>query len=150
MAHDSGIPYANLRRSQFHELIDLMLDTFTRLPIGFWPMDWKSQPIEAGEAADQVVRVVGERPLGLLPDVPGPELLTLKDMLRAWKQARGSHKLVLPLPLPGKLSAALRKGLTTAPNARVGKMTWAQWLDRRYSRARQTGEKIGPVYSLRG
>jgi hypothetical protein len=32
----------------------------------------------------------------------------------------------------------------------VGKMTWAQWLHRRYSQARQTGEKIGPVYKLRG
>jgi uncharacterized protein YbjT (DUF2867 family) len=112
-------------------------------------MDWKSQPIDVGEAADQVVRVVGERPLGLLPDVAGPEVLTFKEMLREWQQARGSHRLVLHLPIPGKFSAAVRKGLLIAPNTRVGKLTWAQWCRRRYSRARQTGEKIGPVYSLR-
>ena len=97
-----------------------------------------------------MVRVVGERPLGLLPDVAGPEVLTFKDMLREWKQARGSHKLVLHLPIPGELSTASHHGLLTAPNRRVGKFTWAQWLHRRYSHARQTGEKIGPVYSLRG
>jgi len=48
------------------------------------------------------------------------------------------------------LSAAARKGLLTSPDVRVGKFTWAQWLDRRYSQARQTGEKIGPIYSFRG
>jgi uncharacterized protein YbjT (DUF2867 family) len=150
LVRDSGIPYANLRLAQFHEFIDLLLHMFTYLPIGFLPMDWKSQPIDAGEAADQVVRVVGARPPGPLPDVAGPEVLTFKEMLREWQQARGSHKPVLHLPVPGKLSAAARKGLLTAPNARVGKMTWAQWLHRRYSHARQTGEKIGPVYSFRG
>jgi hypothetical protein len=31
-----------------------------------------------------------------------PKVLTLKEMLREWKQARGSHKLVLHLPLPGE------------------------------------------------
>ncbi len=147
---ESGIPSASLRLTQFHEFIDVLLHMCTRLPIGFFPMDWKSEPIDAGEAADQVVRVVGEKPLGLLPDVAGPEVLTLKDALNDWKQARGSHKLVLHLPVPGKFSAALRNGLITAPNARVGKITWAQWVRRRYGHARQTGEKIGPVYSLRG
>ncbi|MEP7287212.1 MAG: NAD(P)H-binding protein [Chloroflexota bacterium] len=150
MVRDSGIPYANLRFAQFHEFIDMILYTLTRLPIGFVPMDWKSQPMDAGEAADQVVRVVGEKPLGLLPDVAGPEVLTMKEMLREWQQARGSHTLVLPLPVLSSLSSASRRGLLTSPTAHVGKMTWAQWLERRYSHARQTGEKIGPVYSLRG
>lgn len=150
LARDSGIPSASLRFTQFYEFIDLLLHMFTRLPIGFLPMDWKSQPMDVGEAADQVVRVVGDRPLGVLPDVAGPEVLTFKDMLHAWQRARGSHKLVLPLPIPGKFSAAFRKGLLTSPNARVGKLTWAQWCRSRYSQARHTGEKIGPVYSLRG
>src|SRR5258708_34276682 len=104
LVRDSGIPSASLRLTQFHELIDLVLHTLTRLPIGFVPMDWKSQPIDAGEAAEQVVRVVGDRPLGLLPDVAGPEVLRMREMLDEWKQARGSHKLVLPLPVPGELS----------------------------------------------
>jgi uncharacterized protein YbjT (DUF2867 family) len=149
LARDSGIPSASLRFTQFYEFIDLLLHLFTRLPIGFFPMDWQSQPMDVGEAADQVVRVVNERPTGLLPDVAGPEVLTFKAMLRDWQQAQGSHKFVLPLPVPGELSAAARQGLLTSPNARVGKLTWAQWC-RRYSHARQTGEKIGPVYSLRG
>jgi uncharacterized protein YbjT (DUF2867 family) len=150
LARESGIPSASLRLTQFYELIDLILHTLTRLPIGFVPMEWKSQPMDAGEAADQIVRVVGDKPLGLLPDVAGPEVLTFKEMLHEWQQARGSHKLVLPLPIPGGLSAAFHKGVLTAPNAPVGKMTWSQWLLRRYGHARQTGEKIGPVYSLRG
>jgi uncharacterized protein YbjT (DUF2867 family) len=150
MVRDSGIPYAILRLAQFHELIDLLLHVFTRLPIGFVPMGFKSQPIDAGEAADQVARVVSERPVGLLPDVAGPEVLTFKEMLNEWKRVRGSHKLVVPLRVPGKFAAHVRKGDITSPNARVGKITWTQWLHRRYDHAQQTGEKVGPVYSLRG
>jgi uncharacterized protein YbjT (DUF2867 family) len=146
---DSGIPYANLRLAQFHEFIDVLLHLMTVLPVGFLPGDWQSQPIDAGEAGEQVARVVGAKPLGLLPDVAGPEVLTFDAMLREWQQARGSHKPVLRVPVPGKFSAALRKGLITAPNARVGTLTWAQWC-RRYSQARQTGQKLGPVYTLRG
>jgi uncharacterized protein YbjT (DUF2867 family) len=150
LGRDSGMPCASLRITQFHETIDFLLHLFTRLPIGFLPRGWKSQPIDVGEAADQVVRVLDERPLGLLPDVAGPEVLTMQALLREWQQARGSHKPVLPLPIPGKFSAALRNGSITSPNARGGQLTWAQWCRRRYSQARQTGEKIGPVYSLRG
>ena len=150
LVRDRGIPYATLRFTQFYELVDTMLHLLTWLPIGFLPMDWKMQPIDAGDTADQVVRVVNERSLGLLPDVAGPEVLTFKEMLRTWKHVRGSHKLVLHLPIPGKFAAAGRNGLLPAPNAHVGKSTWGQWLHRRYSHARQTGEKIGPVYSLRG
>lgn len=113
-------------------------------------MDWILQPMDVGDAADQVVRVVGERPLGLLPDAAGPEVLTGKELLREWQQARGRRKLVLHLPMPGKLSTAFRNALMTSPEARVGKMTWAQWLHRRYSHARQTGKMPDSVYSLRG
>lgn len=150
LARESGIPYASLRFTQFYEFIDMLLHTFTRLPVGFVPMDWKSQPMDVGEAADQVVRVVGESPVGLLPDIAGPEVLTFKEMLREWKQARGSHRLVLHLPIPGGFSAAFRNGLLTSPDIHVGKTTWAQWLHQRYSHARQTGEKVSPAYSLRG
>jgi uncharacterized protein YbjT (DUF2867 family) len=53
LVRDSGIPYANLRFTQFYEAVDTMLHMFTRLPIGFLPMDWKMQPIDVGETADR-------------------------------------------------------------------------------------------------
>jgi uncharacterized protein YbjT (DUF2867 family) len=150
LARNSGIPWSSLRFGQFYEFIDLILYMLTRLPIGFLPMNWKSQPMDTGEAADQVVRAVGERPIGLQPDIAGPEVLTFKDMLREWQQTRGTHKLVLNLPVPGALSTAFRHGLLTAPDKRIGKLTWAQWCRIRYGHARQTGEKVSPAYSLRG
>ncbi len=39
LVRDSGIPSASLRLSQFHETIDCLLHTFTRLRVGFVPMD---------------------------------------------------------------------------------------------------------------
>lgn len=95
-----------------------------------------------------VVRAVDEQPLGLGPDVAGPEVLTLEDMVRAWKQARDSRKPILHVPTPGKLSAAFRNELLTAPNACVGNTTWAQWLHRRYGHESQAGGEIDPIHSV--
>src|SRR5262249_31323983 len=53
----------------------------------------------------QAQMLTGEGLSGLRPDVAGPEVLTVKEILSEWQRARGSHKLVLHLPIPGKFSA---------------------------------------------
>jgi uncharacterized protein YbjT (DUF2867 family) len=148
---DGEIPSATLRFTQFFEAIDTMLHVATRLPVGVLPRGWKIQPIDVREVADAVVRAVVEQPLGLLPDFAGPQVLTFEEMVRAWKQARGSRKPILHIPIPGKLSAAFRSGqLTAAPGARVGKITWAQWLYRRYGHEPQNDGEMGSIYSVGG
>lgn len=131
----SNVPWAILRATQFHPFIDLLLTMFTPLPIAFLPTDWKSQPIDVSEVATRITEVVETKPLGMLPDIAGPEVLTFGEMARSLMKARGIRKPIIHLPFPGKMSAGIRKGGVTNPSARYGKITWAQYLERTYSQA---------------
>ena len=129
---ESDVPYSILRATQFHTLIDRFLGALVRLPIALLPADFKSQPIDAGEVAQRMVEYAAEGPGGRLPDLGGPQVLTFREMARAWLRARGRRALLVPLPLPGKIAAGFRRGYNCAPDRAEGRVTWAEWLARTY------------------
>jgi len=129
----SGVPWSILRATQFHPLIDLFLSSIPHLfLLTALPTNLKVQSIDVGEVADCLVEHL-ETPAGLLPDIGGPEVLTSRQIARAWFEAQGLKRMILPLPLPGKVMDGFRRGYNTCPDHRVGKITWAQWLAHRYS-----------------
>lgn len=124
-----GVPWSILRAAQFYPFIDFLLQMAFRPPVGLLPSDFQSQPIDTGEVADHLVKCVGAKPGGLLPDLCGPEVMRARDMLPAWRKARDIHKPYIHLPLLGKIAHGFRSGYNTNPNNRQGKITWAQWLE---------------------
>lgn len=128
----SGLPYSILRATQFHNLIDTLLQTSTRLPVALVPTDWQFQSISVSEVAEHLVAAVESGPRGHMPDIGGPQVLRLGEMAREWMAARGMRRPVLHVPVPGKLSAGFRRALNTTPHNRVGTITWAEWLATRY------------------
>ena len=54
------------------------------------------------------------------------------ELARAWLKARGKRRLLLPLPLFGKVAARYRAGYNCAPESKYGRITWAEWLSRKY------------------
>jgi len=132
LIEDSGVPYSILRATQFHTLLDMFLGMFIRLPIAALPKSFQFQLVDAGEVADRMVADAARGPSGRLPDLGGPETLRLGDIARAWLKARKKRALVLPLPLPGKVANAFRNGYNCTPERAGGKITWAQWLERKY------------------
>jgi len=135
----SGLPYSILRATQFHYLVDTLLQTATRLPVPLAPTDWQFQSIDAGEVAAHLVAAVESGARGHLPDIGGPEVLRLDDMARQWLAARGKRRRIVHVPVPGKLSAGFRQGLNTTPENRIGKITWTEWLAARYGRPESAG-----------
>jgi len=127
----SGIPYTILRATQFHNFLDLLLGLFTRWPIAFLPLNFRFQPLDVDEVAGHMVELVGQGPRGRVPDIGGPETLTLRQMLPPWRKATQKRRLILPLPLPGKIAAGYRQGFNTTPN-KFGRVTWAQWLAKKH------------------
>ena len=127
----SGVPYTILRATQFHNFLDLLLGMFTRWPVAFLPLNFRVQPIDVDEVAEHMVELVGQGPRGRVPDIGGPETLTVRQLLPPWLKATNRRRLILPLPLPGKVAAGYRQGLNTTPN-RLGRVTWAQWLTQKY------------------
>jgi uncharacterized protein YbjT (DUF2867 family) len=139
----SGLPWSILRATQFHTLIDGRLRGADRFALFLVPSDLKFQPIDVGEAAERMAEVVAAGPSGQLPDIGGPEVLTLGAMARAWMAARGRPRRLIHLPLPGGFATALRQAHNTCPDQRYGRITWADWLRENYD-GRQLTKDEGP------
>jgi uncharacterized protein YbjT (DUF2867 family) len=128
----SGLPWTIQRATQFHSFVDLILGSLTRLPLAFLPRKWQFQSIAEADVADQLLAAVQGGATGRLPDIGGPEILSLDEMARPWLAVQGKRRAIVHLPFPGGLSAGFRRGLNTAPDSRVGEITWGQWLAARY------------------
>jgi uncharacterized protein YbjT (DUF2867 family) len=127
----ADVPWSILRATQFHNLIEWrFLEPAGRRPLFLMPTDFKFQPIDPSEVAARLVEAVASGPGGRLPDIGGPEVLTLGRMAQIWMDARGARRPIIHLPLPGRLAAAFRHGRNTCPSARYGRITWAEWAQR--------------------
>jgi uncharacterized protein YbjT (DUF2867 family) len=118
---DSGLPWTTLRATQFHDLTLLTIRQLTKLPVVPVPAGWRVQPVNSGEVADRLVELALGAPAGLVPDLGGPRIYELTDLVRSYLRARGSHRPILPVPLPGP---ALTWPQTARWAAGPGRSSW--------------------------
>jgi uncharacterized protein YbjT (DUF2867 family) len=121
-------PYTILRATQFHELLERGLRAAGRLPLVPLPLDWRVQPVAAAEVAVRVADVVSGEPVGRADDFAGPEVLELRRVVDVWRARHHRPRSVVGIPVPGRLSAALRRGANTAPGRADGRQTWEQFV----------------------
>jgi hypothetical protein len=81
------------------------------------------QPVDPGEVADRLAAHVASGPAGRFANIGGPEVLDTVTLARTWVQATGRRRIVMPVPVPGQLAAALRAGLNLCPDDAVGACT---------------------------
>jgi uncharacterized protein YbjT (DUF2867 family) len=134
------LPWTIVRGTQFHDFMDGLFRGMTRFPIGIVPAGIFGQPIDVDEFAEVLWERVASGPAGRAPDVAGPQVLSYREMLDHWMLARRMHKLAIPLPIPGRVGAAMRRGEGTSPRHAVGRVTWDAWLTRRYAPAAVSSE----------
>lgn len=129
MIEKSGLPYTVLRATQFHSLIDMMISAAARVPIVMpLPIDFRFRSVHEPEVARRIAESIDAGPSGRLTDFGGPETMTLGEMAEIWREISGVTKRVVRLPLPGKVPAAFRAGLNTAPYGDRGVVGWRDWL----------------------
>jgi uncharacterized protein YbjT (DUF2867 family) len=129
-----SVPYTILRATQMHPLLDsIFLPMLLCGPLMFSPGVLKFQPIDAGEVANHMADTLVNGPGGRLPDIGGPQVQTLRQIADDWLRARGRHPLVLPVPALGPLSG-MKQGHGCCPENKFGKITWPEWLTKRYPR----------------
>ena len=128
---DSGLPWTTLRAAQFHDLILKVAQQMTKLPVIPVPAGFRFQPVDAGEVAARLVELALGTPAGLAPDIAGPRVYGLAELLRGYLRARRKHRLMVPVRLPGKAARAFRAGANLAPERAVGHRTWEDFLAER-------------------
>jgi uncharacterized protein YbjT (DUF2867 family) len=132
---DSGLPWTTLRAAQFHDLLLTVAQQMTKLPVIPVPAGFRFQPVDAGEVAARLVELALGTPAGLAPDMAGPQVYSMADLLRGYMRARRKHRLMVPVRLPGKAARAVRAGANLAPDRAVGHRTWEDFLAARVNQA---------------
>ena len=128
---DSGLPWTTLRAAQFHDLQLKVAQQMTKLPVIPVPAGVRFQPVDADEVAARLVKLALGSPAGLVPDMAGPRVYSMGDLLRGYLRARRKHRLMVPVRLPGKAARAFRAGANLAPERAVGHRTWEDFLTER-------------------
>lgn len=135
VVEEGGVPYTSLRATQFHPLLaDTMLPTMKKGPLMFLPGSIKFQLIDPGEVAAHIVATLANGPGGRLPDIGGPQVQNAKEIAREWKAATGKSYLTVPVPAVGFLSA-MAKAYNCCPDNVGGKITFREWLGKRYPKS---------------
>ncbi len=115
----SGVPWTTLRATQFHELVLMVARQMTRLPVIPVPSGLRFQPVDAGEVAARLAELALGGPAGLVPDLAGPRVYRMADLLRSYQQATGKHRALVSVRLPGQAARAFRAGAN--PGSRPGR-----------------------------
>jgi uncharacterized protein YbjT (DUF2867 family) len=133
---ESGVPYSIWRATQFHSLLDSLLEplrTSDSASVFSRPPEAKYQLLDTGEAAEVLLSHIDSPPARRLPDVGGPQVLTLDTIAHMWLEAQGINRQIKYLPEEPIIGEGFRQGYNTIPTNPYGKITWADYLKQRYS-----------------
>lgn len=133
---NSGVPYTTLRATQFHDLVLMMVQGMAKLPVIPVPAGLNVQPIDAAEVAARLAALALAEPAGLVPEMGGPQVHALADLIRGYLRATGRRRLIMPVRMPGGAALAFRHGANLAPDRAVGRRTWNDFL----------AARLGPVH----
>jgi len=125
---DSGLPWTTLRAAQVHDLILMVAQQMARLPVLPLPAGFRFQPVDAGEVAARLAELALSTPSGLVPDIAGPRVYGMDELVRGYLRATHRRRPIIPLWLPGKAARAIRAGANLAPERAVGRRTWEEFL----------------------
>jgi len=123
----SVLPWTVLRTTQFHDLARDLVSRLARLPVVPVPAGISLQPIDTGEVALRLVELANGPAQGRVPDMGGPKVHSFAELVGIHLRATGRRRLVLPVPVPGRIAKAYRAGGHLAPDRAVGRRTFEEF-----------------------
>jgi uncharacterized protein YbjT (DUF2867 family) len=125
---ESGLPWTTLRAAQFHDLMLATVRGMTKLPVVPVPSGARFQPVDAGDVAARLVELAHDAPAGLVPDIAGPRVYDMAELVRSYLRAAHKRRPIVRVRLPGQAARAFRGGANLAPERAVGRRTWEEFL----------------------
>jgi uncharacterized protein YbjT (DUF2867 family) len=121
------VPSTVLRATQFFEITVQSLTLYPG-PIAFVP--WmRSRPVAASDVAAELVRLAEGPPSGRVPELAGPEELSMPAAVRRVARTRGPHKLVGSMPWPSGAGLKMANGgLLPQGQSKTGTVRFDDWL----------------------
>src|SRR5205823_5397062 len=112
VVEQSGIGWTTLRATQFHDLILTVARALAKLPVIPAPTGSRFQPVDATDVADRMAELALGEPSGLVPDLAGPKIYTVSELVNSYLSAVGKRRPLVPVHIPGQAARALRPGRT--------------------------------------
>ena len=143
----SGIPWTILRAAQFHDLVLTVAEKMTKSPVVPVPGGLRFQPVDSSDVAARLVELTLGHPTGRVPDLAGPQVYGLGELVGGYLQARGRRRAMMPVRMPGKAGRAYRAGLNLSlEGIDVGRRSWEEFLVERLAPGRyvRTADRLAP------
>ena len=129
MIMKSGIPFTNLRATQFHHFvlhriikpIDTGEGKILQLPENF-----TFQSIDISDVAEKIIELVGRIPQNETISIGGPEVLSLEKMAQDYLDYLGRKDKIESVP-PESFKI-FQTGINLCPDKSYGKVTWEKYL----------------------
>lgn len=126
---ESGLPWTLLRAAQFHDLVFTMVKGMAKLPVVPAPGGLRFQPVDSAAVARRLTELALAQPAGLVPELAGPEVFGLAELVRGYLSATGKRRAFLPIRIPGKAGRAYRAGQNlNLDTAATGGRSWGEFL----------------------
>jgi uncharacterized protein YbjT (DUF2867 family) len=125
---DSGIPSTTLRATQFHDFIVALARPMSKLPVMPAFGGVRFQPVDARDVADRLAELALGEPAGRVPDLGGPKVYPMTELLRGYLDAVGKRRPIVSVRQPGAAARAYRDGANLAPDHADGTRTWEDYL----------------------
>jgi uncharacterized protein YbjT (DUF2867 family) len=126
---DSGIPWTTLRATQFQQTFLSVARGMAKLPMIPVPSGFQFQPIDAREVAGRLAELALGEPGGLVPEMGGPEVLGMGELIRVYLRAIHRRRAMVSVPSFGGAAGAVRAGgnLTTDPRRGSNDLGGSRW-----------------------
>jgi len=138
----SGLPWTTLRATQFHELFLLTAQFMAKLPVLPVPARFRFQPVAAEEVAARIVELALGAPACLVPDIDGPKVYGMDEILCKYLRTAGKRRPLIPVWIPGKAARAIRAGANLTPERVVGRQTWEEFLAERVDSSSESRSRL--------
>jgi uncharacterized protein YbjT (DUF2867 family) len=131
LVEDSGVPWTVLRATQFHDLMLMYLMRLSKGPVAVVAQRSLLQPVDVGEVAERMAKLVTGPAAGRVPELGGPRVESMADLMRSYLVAVSRRRPIIGLPLWGRLGAALGVGGHLLTDGDRGTVTFADYLHAR-------------------
>ena len=128
---DSEVPSTIVRATQFHSFVAGLLDTVAKLPVWPLPRGIRLQPVGVDEVADAIAAYATSSAAGRVEPVGGPEVLSVGELARSYREERGLRRPIVQISFPGETAGGFRAGHALCPDHAVGTVSWGAWLAER-------------------
>lgn len=130
----SGLPWTNLRATQFHDLLATIFDVQRWLPVTFAPDRFRFQPIDIETVADHLAELAIHPPVGNAPDLGGPRIHSLRELAEIHRSVVHRRRPILSPRLPGRVAHGYAQGWNLVPDNPRGTLTFEGFLRARVTR----------------